>query len=98
MMRGLICGSVLALSLGLTAAAQDAALRNGMVVKDSAGMTIGTIMRMGKGADGAPTVSLNVDGRVVTLAASTLTVSPTGRQAVSSMTKAQVKAAAGSPG
>ncbi|MDP3747469.1 MAG: hypothetical protein Q8Q88_10530 [Phenylobacterium sp.] len=71
-----------------------------MVVKDSAGVTVGTITRVGKTADGAAAVAVNVDvdGKTVNLASSTLNLSPTGDAAVSSMTKAQIKAASGLPG
>ncbi len=66
----------------------------GMPVKDSSGETIGTINRVGRTADGAPAVELNVDGKPVTMALAALTLADAGDHAVTSATKAQVEAAA----
>ena len=116
MLRALLCGSALALSVGLAAHAQDPAsqqvnppsatappatdanataakFKAGMTVKDSAGTTIGKIIKVGKTTDGTTAVAVNIDGKMVNLATSTLTLSPTGGTVVSSMTKAQIKAA-----
>jgi len=122
-MRALFYGSVLALSVGFAALAQDAAsqpvnppsasappasdasataststFKTGMVVKDSAGFTVGTIARVRKAADGTASVSIAVDGKMVNLPGASLSLSPSGKQAVSSMTKAEIKAAPRTPG
>jgi hypothetical protein len=66
----------------------------GMTVKDSSGATIGKIIKVGKTTtDGTAAVAVNIDGKTVNLATSTLTLSPTGDTVVSSMTKAQIKSA-----
>ena len=70
----------------------------GMVIKDSAGATVGRIARVGKTSDGTAAVGVNIDGKMVDLATSTLSLSPSGTQAVSSMTKAEMKAARRTPG
>jgi hypothetical protein len=70
-----------------------AGLKEGMVVKDSTGVTVGTISRVGKTADGSAAVMINVDGKDVGLLAANLTVDPTGAQAVSNVTKAQLTGA-----
>jgi len=80
------------------ATATASAFKAGMVVKDSTGVTIGTITRVSQAVDGTAQVAVNVDGKTLTIAASTLSVSPAGDAAVSSMTKAQIKAASGQPG
>ena len=79
------------------ATATATAFKAGMVVKDSAGATVGKIARVGKTAEGTAAVEVNVDGKTVNLAASTLTLSPSGTEAVSSMTKAEIKATPKSP-
>jgi hypothetical protein len=66
----------------------------GMVVKDSAGATVGTVVQAGRTAEGVSAVVVQVDGRPFTLAASSLT--PAGDGLVSSMSKTEIKAA--SPG
>jgi hypothetical protein len=72
----------------------DAAMvaKPGMVVKDNAGATVGTVVQAGQTAEGVHAVVVQVDGSPFTMAANTLT--PTGEGLVSSMTKAQIKAAA----
>lgn len=60
----------------------------------SAGETIGKITQVGKTADGTPAVAIDMDGKTVSLAASSLTLSAKGDEAVTSMTKAQIEAAA----
>jgi hypothetical protein len=72
----------------------DAAMvaKPGMVVKDNAGATVGTVVQAGQTAEGVHAVVVQVDGSPFTLAANTLT--PTGDGLVSSMSKAQIKAAA----
>ena len=79
-------------------ASADAAssAKPGMLVKDSAGAAIGKIVQVGQTADGQSAVVVNVDGKPFTLAASVLT--PSGGGMVSSMTKAQIKAATKAPG
>jgi hypothetical protein len=69
-------------------------LKAGMVVKDSAGATVGKITQVGQTSDGTAAAALDVDGKRVVVPASTLTVAEAGDQAVSSLTKAQIKAAA----
>jgi hypothetical protein len=77
--------------------ASTTAAKPGMVVKDSAGETVGQVVQVGQTADGQAAVVVNVDGRPFTLAANMLT--PAGDGMVSSVTKAQIKAAAAkSPG
>lgn len=66
----------------------------GMTVKDSAGDTIGKITRVGRTADGTAAVAVDMDGKTVNLAASTLSLNARGDEAVSTMTKAEIKAAA----
>lgn len=65
--------------------------RAGMTVTDSSGATIGKITQVGQTADGQSAVVIDVDGKPFTVAANTL--SPSGAGMVSSMTKAQIKAA-----
>lgn len=69
-----------------------AAVKPGMIVKDNAGATVGKIVQVGKTADGTAAAVISVDGKSSTVAATTLT--PAGDGLVSSMTKAQIKAAA----
>jgi hypothetical protein len=78
--------------------ATASAFKPGMTVKDSAGATVGRIMRIGKTADGTPAVAVNVDGKTVNVAASTLSPGAGGNEVVSSMTKAEIKATPASPG
>jgi hypothetical protein len=60
-----------------------------MTVKDSAGATVGKIAQVGQTSDGTSAVSIATsDGRTVAVPASALTVS--GKQAVSSLTKAEI--------
>jgi hypothetical protein len=66
------------------------ALKQGMVVKDTTGSTVGTISKIGQTADGQAAVMINVDGKEVGLLASNLTVDPTGTSATSAVTKAQL--------
>jgi hypothetical protein len=66
----------------------------GMVVKDSAGATVGKITHVGKTGDGAATVAVNVDGKTVSVPVSSLSLNPAGDAAVSTMTKTEIKAAA----
>jgi hypothetical protein len=68
----------------------------GMVVKDSSGATVGTVVNVGKAANGLMAVVVNIDGKPVSLAANMLT--PAGSGLVSSMTKAEIKAAAAKQG
>jgi len=64
-------------------------LKTGMTVKDSAGATVGKIAQVGQTSDGTSAVSIATsDGRTVAVPASALTVS--GKQAVSSLTKAEI--------
>jgi hypothetical protein len=72
------------------ASATQGGLRLGMVVKDPTGAVVGTISQIGETPDGTASVLLNVDGKPIGVLASKLT--PSGDQAVISMTKAQVKA------
>lgn len=71
--------------------------RAGLPVKDSAGMAVGTIARVIKTPDGATTYSVSVDGRNVNLPGSALTLSPTGAEAISTMSKAQITASTAPP-
>jgi hypothetical protein len=80
------------------ASATASMFKAGMVVKDNAGATVGTITQVGRTSDGTAAVAVNVDGKAVALPASALSLSPAGDAAVSSMTKAQIKAASGQPG
>lgn len=66
--------------------------RAGLPVKDAQGAAIGTIARIIKTPDGATTYSVSVDGHTVNLPGSALTLSPTGAEAISSLTKAQITA------
>lgn len=66
--------------------------RTGLPVKDAQGTMVGTIARIIKTPDGATTYSVNVDGRNVNLPGPTLTLSQSGAEAVSSMSKAQITA------
>jgi hypothetical protein len=77
-------------------ATSAAALKAGMVVKDSTGITVGQIAKAGAAPDG--TVALSIDGKTVHVAASALSLSPSGKEVVSSKSKAELKAAPGSPG
>jgi len=71
--------------------------RAGLPVKDSAGMAVGTIARVIKTPDGATTYSVSVDGRNVNLPGSALTLSPSGAEAISTMSKAQITASTAPP-
>jgi hypothetical protein len=71
--------------------------RPGLPVKDSAGMAVGTIARVIKTPDGATTYSVSVDGRNVNLPGSALTLSPSGAEAISTMSKAQITASTAPP-
>ncbi len=61
-----------------------------MVVKDTTGATVGTIAQIGKTADGSAAVTVKVDGKEIGVLASALT--PSGSQAISTQTKAQLLA------
>ena len=71
--------------------------RAGLPVKDASGAAIGTIARVIKTPDGATTYSVTIDGRNVNLAGSKLTLSPSGAEAISSMTKAEIAASTAPP-
>jgi hypothetical protein len=71
--------------------------RVGLPVKDASGAQIGTIARVIKTPDGATTYSVSVDGRNVNLSGSKLTLSPTGAEAISSMSKADITASINPP-
>lgn len=85
-----------AAAAGVNAAATTG-FRAGLPVKDASGAAIGTIARVIKTPDGATTYSVTVDGRNVNLPGSALTLSPTGAEAVSSMSKAQITATTAPP-
>lgn len=70
-------------------------LVNGASVKDAEGNAIGTIEKVGTGSS-AGQVTLNVDGKSVTVAQSVL--SETGGAVVSAQTKAELLASAGAMG
>jgi 2-oxoglutarate dehydrogenase E2 component (dihydrolipoamide succinyltransferase) len=74
------------------APASAANLKAGAVVKDKSGGTIGSVSRVGKTADGADAVEVNIDGQPVGLPASLLTVADNG-DVVAPVTKAQILAA-----
>jgi|RhiMetdeSRZDD1v2_1073273.scaffolds.fasta_scaffold2760476_1 hypothetical protein len=82
---------------GKDVTATSPTLKAGMVVKDSAGVTLGKISKLGKAPDGTEAAAVNVGGQTINLALSTLTVSPSGKEAVSSQTKAEIQAAAPTP-
>jgi ligand-binding sensor protein len=63
-----------------------------MVVKDTSGATVGTVVQVGKATNGLEAVVVNIDGKPISLAANVLT--PAGDGMVSSVTKDQIKAAA----
>jgi hypothetical protein len=71
--------------------------RAGLPVKDAQGTAIGTIARVIKTPDGATTYSVSVDGRNVNLPGSALTLSPSGAEAISTMSKAQITASTAPP-
>ena len=71
--------------------------RAGLPVKDAQGAAIGTIARVIKTPDGATTYSVSVDGRNVNLPGSALTLSPSGAEAISTMSKAQITASTAPP-
>lgn len=75
-----------------------AGLKPGMPVKDSTGAMIGVITHVGQTTAGKPMVGLKIDDQQVVVPAGDLTVSQATGQAVTSMTKAQLQAAATSPG
>lgn len=60
-------------------------------------MAVGTIARVIKTPDGATTYSVSVDGRNVNLPGSALTLSPSGAEAISTMSKAQITASTAPP-
>jgi len=79
-----------------TTALAGSPYKTGGTIKDAQGQVIGTIARVVKTPDGATTVSVNVDGQNVNLPASNLTPSADGG-AVSTMSKAQIKASTKPP-
>jgi hypothetical protein len=78
-------------------AAATTGFRAGLPVKDASGAAIGTIARVIKTPDGGTTYSVTVDGRNVNLPGSALSLSPSGAEAISSMSKAQITAATAPP-
>jgi hypothetical protein len=62
-----------------------------MVVKDASGAMVGTVVKVGKAANGQTAVVVNIDGKPISLAANMLT--PAGDGLVSSMSKDEIKAA-----
>jgi hypothetical protein len=68
-----------------------------MPVKDAQGTAVGAIARVIRTPDGATTYSVTVDGRNVNLPGSALTLSPSGGEAISSMSKAQITATTNPP-
>lgn len=79
-------------SSGADSASAIAAVKPGAPVKDPSGAMIGTVTRVGQSSDGQLAVVVRIDGQPVNLSANILT--PEGNSLVSSMTKAQIKAAA----
>jgi hypothetical protein len=75
------------------AAATD--FKPGMPVKDSAGQEVGTIKRVGQTSTGTPAAELTVDGKPIVLALADLSLAPTGKEAISKRSKAELKAAQG---
>jgi hypothetical protein len=73
----------------------SAVAKPGMVVTDNTGATVGTVTQVGKTAAGESAVVVRIDGQPFTLAADKL--SPSGGGLVSSMTKAEIKAAPKAP-
>jgi hypothetical protein len=71
--------------------------RAGLPVKDAQGAAVGTIAEVIKTPDGATTYKVSIDGRNVNLPGSALTLSPTGAEAVSTMSKAQITASTAPP-
>jgi len=80
-----------------TNASATTGFRAGLPVKDAQGTAVGTIARVIKTPDGATTYSVSVDGRNVNLPGSTLTLSPNGAEAISTMSKAQITASTAPP-
>ena len=78
-------------------ASASTGFRAGLPVKDASGAAIGTIARVIKTPDGATTYSVTVDGHNVNLPGSTLSLSPSGAEAISSMSKAQITATTAPP-
>jgi hypothetical protein len=79
-----------------TTALAGSPYKTGATIKDAQGQVIGTIAKVVKTPDGATTVSVSVDGQNVNLPASNLTPSADGG-AVSTMSKAQIKASTKPP-
>jgi hypothetical protein len=71
------------------------ALKAGMPVVDKTGAPIGTISRLMQLPDGRQAVGVTIDGKEIGLLVASLTVSPTGTQAVCAMTKAEILASPG---
>jgi hypothetical protein len=65
------------------------ALKEGMTIKDSAGVVVGKIAKVGQ-SGGAPAALVDVDGKTVVVMGSTLSVS--GDSATSTQTKEQIAA------
>jgi hypothetical protein len=81
----------------VSAAAPD--FRPGLIVRDPAGAIIGPITRVAQTANGATAVEVDLDGHRVSLSPSILMLKPSGDGVLSSMTKAEIRAAsARSPG
>jgi hypothetical protein len=76
------------------ASSSAAALKTGMVVKDTTGAMVGTITQVGQTPDGRAAAVINVDGQPINILASNLTVDPSGTAATSAYTKAQLQASA----
>jgi hypothetical protein len=81
---------------GATVDSAVANVKPGTVVKDANGATVGTVVRVGQTNDGQIAVVVSVDGQPVNLASNILT--PAADGLVSSMTKAQIMAAAKAAG
>jgi hypothetical protein len=73
--------------------ATAADFRPGMAVKDPSGLTIGRITRVGQTPEGETVVEVDLDGRPVNLSPSVLSLNASGDAALSSMTKAEIRAA-----
>jgi hypothetical protein len=62
-----------------------------MAVKDGAGQPIGTISRVGT-SGGTPAAEVTVDGKPAVVALADLTLAPSGNEAISKRSKAELKA------
>lgn len=69
-------------------------IRPGLPVKDVKGAPLGKVSRVGATPDGAAAVEIQVEGKPIVLAMSSMILSPAGDEAFANISKGAAKAAA----